>query len=142
MLVDHDAVIMKRFETVAIEFFCEQAFARTERIGGIDDDEVILIHTLAHVFQTIGNMNMHTWIVKTAGCLWQPFTADGDDTFIDFYHVNMLHFRIACQFTQAAAVTSTDHQHLARIWVHCHWHMHDHFVINKLILLGQHHDTI
>ena len=43
MLVNHDAVLFECFVAVAVKFAGEQSFARTEWIGGIDDDQVIFI---------------------------------------------------------------------------------------------------
>ena len=53
MLIDHDAVGVQRLEAVAVEFFREQPFARTERIGGIDDDQIVFIDTFTHILETV-----------------------------------------------------------------------------------------
>ena len=41
MLVDHDPILMKRVKTVPVKLFCEQPLCRPERIGGVNNDQII-----------------------------------------------------------------------------------------------------
>ena len=59
----------------------------------------------------------------------------GDDYLVGAKGLGTLHDHIADG-------TGTDHQHILHIWMHSHGHMGDHLVIDKLILLGEHHIAV
>lgn len=73
MLVNHDAVLFKRLVAVAVKFAGEQSFTRTERIGGIDDDQVIFILTGADKFQSVLVVDVYPWIIEAASSLRRYF---------------------------------------------------------------------
>ena len=73
MLVNHDAVLFECFVAVAVEFAGEQSFARTEWVGGIDDDEVVFILAGADKFQSVFIVDVYPWIIEAAGSLWEIF---------------------------------------------------------------------
>ena len=41
VLVDHDSILVKSVEAVPVKFFCEQPLCRPERIGGVNNDQII-----------------------------------------------------------------------------------------------------
>ena len=43
VLVDEHAVLLERLVAVAVKFHREQALARAERVGRVDDDKVVLV---------------------------------------------------------------------------------------------------
>ena len=43
VLIDEHAVLLERLVAVAVKFHREQALARAERVGRVDDDKVVLV---------------------------------------------------------------------------------------------------
>ena len=51
LLVDHDAVRFQGVEAAAVELTGEQALAGAEGIGGVHDDEVVLLLAAADILE-------------------------------------------------------------------------------------------
>ena len=142
MLVDHDAVLPQGLVTVAVELPGKQPLAGAERVGGIHDDQVIRILKPADVFQTVLVVDVHPGIVQLAGGLGQVFPADLHHLGVDLHHVDGFDLRVAGQLPDHAAVPGADHQHPPHMRVYRHWHMGDHFVVDELVLFGEHHVAV
>ena len=87
-------------------------------------------------------MDVYPWIIEAAGSLWEIFFAYLNDQLVDLNQVDLFNFLVAGQFSDNAAVSGADDQHLFDIGMNCHWNVGNHFVIDKLILLGQHHVAV
>ena len=79
LLVDHNAVLAQGVEAVAVKFAGEQPLARTERVGGIHDDQIVFRLAAADKFQRIFVINMHAAVIHTAGVAGQVGAARLDD---------------------------------------------------------------
>ena len=53
VLIDQHAVLVERLVAVAVELHREQALARAERVGRVDDDEVVFVLDAADVLEAV-----------------------------------------------------------------------------------------
>ena len=135
MLINHDAVLLERTEAIAIKLLGEKSGSMTERINRIADNQIIFIKLGAQKAQAVSIENSHAAVIKAAGIIREKVTADIDKSMVSLHHVNLLDFLVMRQLTRYAAVAAADNQHLAHMRMHGHRYMHDHLVINKLVLL-------
>ena len=135
MLINHDAVLLERTEAVAIKLLGKKSGSMTERINCIADNQIIFIKLGAQKAQAVGIENSHAAVIKTAGIIREKIAADIDKGMVRLHHVNLLDFLVMRQLTRYAAVAAADNQHLAHMRMHGHRYMHDHLVIDKLVLL-------
>ena len=138
LLVDHDAVRAQGVEAAAVKFAGEQPLRRAERVGGIHDDKVVLILTLADEFQRIFVINMYAAVIHAAGVAGQVGAAGLDDLRVHLHKVNAFHAVIAGQLPHNAAVARTDDENILGVFVYRHRHVGDHLVVDELVALGQH----
>ena len=54
----------------------------------------------------------------------------------------MLDLRVAGKLADHAAVPRADHKDVAHLRMHGHGHVGDHFMVNELILFGEHHVAV
>ena len=138
LLVDHDAVFTQSIIAASVKFAGEKPLGRAERVGGIDDDEVVLIFTLANELQRVFVVDMYTAVVHAAGVARQVGAAGLDDLRVHLDEVDALYAVVASQFAYDAAVARADDENVLCIAVHGHRHMGDHFVVDKLVALREH----
>ena len=143
VLVDQHAVFPQRLVAVAVELHREQALARAELVGRVDDDEVVFVLDAADILEAVLIQDVHPRIVQRAGHGRQELLADLDHTLVDLDKVNVRNAGIAAQLAHAAAVTAADDKHLFdRIAQHGERDVHHHLVVDKFIALGQHHIAV
>ena len=87
-------------------------------------------------------MQSKTWIVKTAGGLWEILFANLNHKGIYLYHIYMFNIVIANEFTNYSAVACSYYKNFLYIRVNRHGDVSYHFVINKLIFFGKHHIAV
>ena len=87
-------------------------------------------------------INMHTRIIQTACHLWKIFSAHLHKKWICLYHINLLHRIIFRKFSYNTAVSSADYKYLFHLRMHCHRHMTDHLMIDKLVFFGEHQISV
>ena len=142
VLVYHDAVLFQRLIAVAVKLLGEQAFSGAEGIGGIHDNQVVLVFLGADKLQSILIVNMHPLVIQAAGGLRQIFFAPLHHQFVDFHQVDVLDLMVPGQLPHHAAVAGADNQHPPGVGMNRHGHVDHHFVVNKLILFCQHHIAV
>ena len=108
LLVDHDAVRAQGVEAAAVKFAGEQPLRRAERVGGIHDNKVVLVLTLADEFQCIFVINMYAAVIHAAGVAGQVGAAGLDDLRVHLHEVDALDPVIAGQLAHNAAIAGTD----------------------------------
>ena len=139
LLVDHDAVLFQGVEAAAVELAGEQALAG---IGGVHDDEVVLLLAAADVLEGVLKVDVHPAVIHAAGIAGQVGTAGFHHLRVHLHKVDALHPVVAGQLPHHAAVTGTDDKDVFCLLVHRHGHMHDHLVIDEFVALGQHHIAV
>ena len=138
LLVYHNAVIAQGVIAVAVKFAGEKPLRRAERVGGVHNDKVIFILTLADELECVFVIDMHAAVIHTAGVAGQVGAASFNNLGVHFHQVNALHTVIAGQFPHNAAIARADDEDVLCASVHRHRHMGDHFIVNELIALRQH----
>ena len=112
VLIDQHAVLVKRLVAVAVELHREQALARAERVGRVDDDEVVFVLDAADVLEAVLIQDMDARIVERARHAGQVLLADRDDALVDLHEVDVLDVLVAAQLADTAAVAAADDKHL------------------------------
>ena len=82
-------------------------------------------------------IDIHPSVIEAASHLRKIPSADFHQKRVCLHHIDLLHILIFCQFPDNAAVTAADDKDLLHIGMDSHGHMAYHFMIYKLILLGQ-----
>ena len=85
---------------------------------------------------------MDSLIVQLPGCGGQIFLGNLHHHLIDLHQINALHLRIPHQFPDHAAVPGSDDQDPLRVGMNSHRNVGDHLMIDKFILLRQHHIAV
>ncbi|MPN22803.1 hypothetical protein SDC9_170187 [bioreactor metagenome] len=142
MLVDEDAVIRQRLEAVAVEFLCEESFAGAEGVCRIDDDKVVFFAGGAHEFEAVLKIERDARVAKLAGGEGQQLAADLHDHFVDIHHVYLFDGFVARQLAHRAAVAAADDEDAPDVRVCRHRDVYDHVVVDKFVLLGEHHQAV
>ena len=143
VLVDQHAVFFERLVAVAVELHREQALARAERVGRVDDDEVVFVLDAADILETVLIQDVHAGIVQRAGHGRQELLADLDHALVDLDKVDVFDMRVAAQLAHAAAVAPADDEHLFDpVTQHGERDVHHHLVVNEFVALGQHHVAV
>ena len=142
MLIYHDTVIAERFEAASVELLGEESLARTERIGGIHDYNVILVCTSADKLHAVLVVYVNSRIVETAGCSGQVLLADLHNKLVYLHKVYALNRGIARKLADNAAVACADDKYILGIRVYSHRHMSYHLMVDELVLLRQHHVAV
>ena len=124
--------------TAAIKFLRKQPLRWSERIGRIDDDQVIFRFAAADKLQGIFKMDMNAAVIEAAGIARQIIAAGFDNGRIHFYQIDRPYPVIARQFPHDSAVPGTDDQDILALLMYCHGHMSNHFIIDKFIPFGKH----
>ena len=92
--------------------------------------------------QSVLIVDRHARIVKTFCVIGKIFAADLDEHLIRLDHVDRFDLVIIRKLTRDTAVAAADDQHMLDIRMHCHRDMHDHFIIDELVLLGEDHAAV
>ena len=138
LLIDHDPVRLQGIITIPVKFPGEQSLRRTKRIGRIHNDQIVFRLTASDKFQCVFKMNLYSAVIHPAGIARQIRTARFHYQRIHLYKIDFFHTVIAGQLPHYATVSGTDHQNIFRVFMDCHGHMGDHFVIDKFIPFRQH----
>ena len=85
---------------------------------------------------------MHTFIIQPAGIFRQIHPASLYNLLIHFHQINIFNRTVTCQLMDNAAVSCSDHKYILNSGMNRHWHVHNHFIINKLIPFRQHDISI
>ena len=85
---------------------------------------------------------MHPAVVHAAGIAGQVGAAGFHHLRVHLHKVDALHTVVAGQLPHHAAVSGADDQNILGFLVHRHGHMDDHFVVDELVALGQHHVAV
>ena len=142
VLIDHDAVLVQSFEAVAVELLRKKPLARPERIGRIHEDQIILVLRLANEAQSIFEEEANARICKARRRLRQVLAARLDDHLVDLHEVDALDAFVAQKLAHRAAVAAADDEDALRLGIDAHRHMHDHLMVDELVLLRQHHVAV
>ena len=143
VLVDQHAVLPQRLVAVAVELHREQALARAEGVGRVDDDEVVFVLDAADVLEAVLIQDVHARVVQRAGDRGQVFAADRDHALVDLDQIDVLDAGIAAQLAHAAAVAPADDEHLFHpVAQHGEGDVHHHLMVDEFIALGQHHIAV
>ena len=73
MLVDHDTVFFQSLIAVTVKFPGKQSLPRSEGIGGVHNNQIVLILTGADKFQAVFVVDGEPLVIQAAGCLRQIF---------------------------------------------------------------------
>ena len=142
LLVDHDAVGLQRVEAAAVEFAGEKPLGRAEGVGGVHDDEVVLLLAPADELEGIFEVDVHPAVIHPAGIAGQVGAARLHHLRVHLHKVDPLHPVVAGQLPHHAAVARADDEDILRLFVDGHRHMDDHLVVDELVPLGQHHIAV
>ena len=143
MLIDQHAVLVERLVAVAVELHREQALAGAERVGRVDDDEVVFVLDAADVLEAVLIQDMDARIVERARHAGQILLADRDDALVDLHEVDVLDVLVAAQLAHAAAVAAADDEHLFDFFAqNGERYVHHHLMVDELVALGQHHVAV
>ena len=130
------------FITVSVKFLCEQPLPCSERIGRIDDDQIIRITFGADKSQAVFMKDVDPLVCQTVGDLRDIFPADLHEQGIRLHHVDHLDGVILDQVParhrrrlrpQRAPVSHPDVLPS---------HMGDHLMVDKFIPLRQHQISV
>ena len=139
MLVDHDAIRLQRLVAVPVKLLGKQSFPGSKRVCRIHQNQIICIFIAADILESILIIQSHPFVIKSARRLRQMRSARRYHLLVNLHHINLLDRRIPYQLARRPAIPAANHQHFAYLGMHCHRHMHHHFMIDKFILLCQHH---
>ena len=142
LLVHHDAVRFQGIEAAAVELAGEQTLGWAEGIGGVHDDEVVLLLAAADILEGVLKIDVHPAVIHAAGVAGQEGAAGFHHLRVHLHKVDALHPVVAGQLPHHAAVSGTDDQDVLGLLVDGHGHMHDHLVVDELVALGQHHVAV
>ena len=142
MLVYHNAVLFQCLIAVTVKFSGKQPFPGSKGVCGIHDNQIVGILCLPDVFQAVLIIYPNPLLRQPGGCKGKELLADLYDLFINFHQVYLFNFRVFHKLPDNASVPGTDYQYLFYVGMYCHGNMHHHFMINKFVLLGQHHIAI
>ena len=85
---------------------------------------------------------MHPAVIHTAGIAGQIGAASLHHLRVHLHKVDALHTVVAGQLPHHAAVSGADDQNILSLLMHRHGHMDDHFIVDELVALGQHHVAV
>ena len=142
MLIDENAICFQCLVAVPVKLLGKQPFANAERVSRINDNQIIFVFDFPDKPQTILNVHVNSRVIKSAGSKRQIFLRQFDYHLINFRNVNMFDGRIAYQFPNRSAVPCSNDQNVPNVRVGCHRNMGNHFMIDVLIFLCQHQQTI
>ena len=81
---------------------------------------------------------MHPAVIHPAGIAGQVGAAGLHHLGIHLHQVDPLHPVVAGQLPHHAAVAGTNDEDVLGLFVHGHWDVDDHFVVDELVPLGEH----
>ena len=137
MLIDHDAVIMQGTIAVAIELPDKQSFRMAKGVGGIVDDEIVLVPAASQEAQAIHVGDLHPLIVESLGGFGKIFPGNLDEHLIRLHHINGLDFRILGEDLGHAPIAAADDQHVLHPGMHGHGHMDHHLIVDEFVGLRE-----
>ena len=97
---------------------------------------------MTYIFQAVLEVKLYSGIVKTAGSEGEIFLRHFHDFLIDLDHVDVLDGIVADELSDDTAIAGADHKCFSRIRMNAHRDVHHHLVIDKFILLGEHHIAV
>ena len=104
--------------------------------------KVVLLLAAADVLEGVLKVDVHPAVIHAAGIAGQVGAAGFHHLRVHLHKVDALHPVIAGQLPHHAAVAGTDDKDILGLLVHRHGHVHDHFIIDELVPLGQHHVAV
>ena len=131
-------VLGQRLIAVAVKFLCEQTLARAERVGAVDDYQVVFVLDPAHEFQPVLIENVNARVVQLTSRLRQVFPTKLDYAAVYLHHVDMLNTVKSGQLAYRSAVPRAYHQNLFNVGIGRHRDVGNHLVIYVLVLFGEH----
>ena len=136
-LLYKQAVFLQCLKGVFIEFIRKQAFAGADRIGAVDDDDVVEILRFAHEGNAVADLDGQLRIVFPHGFgnRREKLLRQLNDLAVDVDHRDVFYFGMAHGFTSCAAVAAADDEDVFRIGMQKQRDMGNAFVINKLVLV-------
>ena len=142
MLINHNSVISESLITASVEFLCKKSLCMSQRICGIIDDQVISGLFIPQEPKAVFIINVDSLILQSLGNIRKHLRTYIHKHFIGFHHINALNLWIMDQFSGNSTVTAADDQNIFYIGMYCHWHMRDHFIINKFIFIREYDLTV
>ena len=136
------AVLMERIIAVAVELLRKQPLSRSERVRGVNDDQVVGITLRPDKPQAVFVKNLYSLVNQTVGNLRNIFPAHLHKQRIRLHHVDRLYRVIFDQLSDDSAVAPSYYKHPFYIRMHRHRHMGDHLMVDKFIPLGQHQISV
>src|SRR5690606_4038611 len=112
----------------------EQAHRRPDRVGGVDDDHIVLALHLFHVLDAVADDDVDPGVVEAGAQLGHILPAQGDHPLVDLHKVDALDAGVLHHFPHGAAVAAANDQDPARVRMAHERHVRDHLVIHELVL--------
>ena len=137
LLVHHDAVLFQGVEAAAVKFLGEQPLGGAEGVGGIHNDEVVLLLAAADEFEGVLKVDVYPPVVHAAGVAGQEGAAGLHHLRVHLHKVDAPHPVVAGQLPHHAAVPRADDQNVLDAGVYRHGHVGHHFVVDELIPFGE-----
>ena len=128
---------------VAVEVHAEQARSRADRVGGVDQDDVVAARLgIRHPGDTVLEVKPRA---RVEARRMQGGKVDGSgvgDRLVELDHVHLLDAVVLEHLAQRAAVTAADDQHALRVLVREQRRVHQHLVVHELVPLGHHDQAV
>ena len=143
-LGDDDALVAENGKDICIELRAKERCRRTDGIGGVDQDDIKLLFRLFDEGDTVADDQFKPFITTVQnGCrLRYVSPASFDDHSIDLHHGTTLYAPMPQHLPRRAPVASADDQDTAGIGMYEEGDVDDHIVVDELVSLAHHHQTI
>ena len=137
-LLDDESVFAEGFMRTLVEFAGEKAFTGSDRVGAVDDDDIIEVLDGFRKGDAVSYMDVKLFRrIKERGCNGREvFLGEFNDAAVDVSEVDLLDAVVTADFSGYAAVTAADDEYSFRIRVQHERHVGDHLVICPFIFDG------
>ena len=135
-LLHDEPVFPERFMGASVKFPREEPFARADRVGAVNDDDVVKILHALREGDAVANMDMQLRrrIEEDFRDLREIFFGEVDDAPVNIAEVHLSDAFVAAHFSRHAAVAAADDEDALRMGMEHERHVADHFMIGPFVL--------
>lgn len=137
-----DALTAKCAFAVGEKFLGDQSSGRTDRIGGVDKDDIVGVGAFLEEDDAIAKVHGDAGVGQSSTDLGEEFLGEADDLFVKFDEIDRFDLGIAKEFADRSAVSAADHEDAFGIGVATNSGMSEHLVVQEFVAFGEHDATI
>ncbi|KAH3662402.1 hypothetical protein OGAPHI_005654 [Ogataea philodendri] len=130
--------VVKKLEV----WFLEQRLCRTFWVRGVGDDHVKTILVVVQELETVSDMDSDLWVGVRFGHLWEVFFGNGNDVLVNVTQNGFLDTLVLDDFSKDTTISSSNDQHLLRVWMGVQSKMGNHLLVGKLVSFGGLDDSV